>query len=299
LDSDASANGRIKAKVLVDLATAFFQRAEAENRAIDYNMAAEKLGQAIQYDPSLAVAFFNRALVYEKIPLYPAAVADWKRYLSLDSHGAWAAEARGRLAELERKMKAASPGGGRLDDLAEFQLDQAMMAGLASGSLNALAVKVSGENQDRWLLDALQVPPSEARSTLKSMVATRDSLRLDQFPGELARLQEVSAQSLPDPDRAWLGFEILFRVGHSPQVANCIQGVDELVALCRRRQYPWLLSRILLERSSCEMASGNLAASESSGWEAMTIAMEHRLPIVRLRAAGYVVSRMTLAGQYR
>jgi CHAT domain-containing protein len=298
-DLDAAAGARVKAEILVDLASAYFQRAEEEHRAIDYSMAADKLGQAIQYDHSLAIAFFNRALVYERIPLYPAAEADWKRYLALDSRGRWADEARLRLAALERKMKAASPDGGGLDDLAEVQLDRAMMAGLDSGSLNALAAKMSDENQDRWLLDALQSPPSEVRSILKSMVATRDTLRLDQFPHELERLQAVSTQGLSDPDRVWLQFEGLFRAGHSPQVANCVQGVDDLIALCRRRQYAWFLARSLLERSSCEMAAGNLAASESSDREAMAIAMEHQLPETRLRAAGYLVDRMTNAGQYR
>jgi tetratricopeptide (TPR) repeat protein len=300
LDLDASAGARVKAEILVDLATAYFQRAEVEkHRAIDYNMAAEKLGQAIQYDPSFAVAFFNRALVYEKVPLYPAAAADWKLYLSLDSRGPWADEARRRLAELERKMKAANPDGGRLNDLSEFQLEQAMMTGLTSPSLNALAAKMSEENQDRWLLEALQSPFSEIRSVLKSMVATRTSLRLDQFPRELERLQAVPPQSLADPDRAWLQFERLFRVGHSPQVANCVEGLDDFVALCRRRQYAWFLSRSLLERSSCEMAAGNLAASQSSDREAMAIAVEHQLPETRLRAAGYLDSRMIYAGQYR
>jgi CHAT domain-containing protein/tetratricopeptide (TPR) repeat protein len=299
LDLHASANAPVKAKILVDLATAYFQRGEVENRAIDYNMAADKLGQAIQYDGALAVAFFNRALVYEKIPLYPAAIADWKRYLTLDSHGEWAMEARRRLADLERKMKAANPDGGRLDDLAEVQLEQAMIAGLASGSLNELAARMSEENHDRWLLDALQTPPTDTRSILKSMVATRTSLRLDQFPRELERLQAISRQGLPDADRVWLEFERLFRIGHSPQVANCVKGVDDLIALCRRRQYAWFLARSLLERSSCEMASGNLASSESSDREAMAIAVEHQLPATRLRAAGYLDSRMIYAGQYR
>ncbi len=122
LDLDASANARVKAGILVDLATAYFERAEAENRAIDYSMAADKLGQAIQYDGALTEAFFNRALVYEKIPLYPAAVADWKRYLALDPRGAWADEARQRLARLEAKIKAANPDGGRLSDLVEVPI---------------------------------------------------------------------------------------------------------------------------------------------------------------------------------
>jgi hypothetical protein len=299
LDLYASASPRVRAEILVDLGTAYFERAQVENRAIDYNMAADKLGQAIQYDPSLAEAFFNRALVYEKIPLYPAAVADWKRYLALDSRGSWADEARRRFGELERKMRAANPDGGRLDDLAEFQLDQAMTAGLASDSLNELAAKLATENGDRWLVDALQSPPSDARSVLKTMVATRTSLRLDQFPRELERLQAVKSQGLPDPDRVWLEFERLFRVGHSPQVATCVKRVDDLIALCRRRQYSWFLAQILLERSSCEMAAGDLGASESSGRAALTIAVEHQLPVTRLRAAGYLDSRMTHAGQYR
>src|SRR6201999_2591503 len=101
--------------------------------------------------------------------------ADWKRYLTLDSRGLWADEARRRMAELERKVQAANPDGGRLEDLAEFQLEQAMMTGLTSGPVNELAARMAAENGDRWLFDALQSSPPDARSILKSMVASRTS----------------------------------------------------------------------------------------------------------------------------
>ena len=92
--------------LLIDLATAYFQRAEAGNRAIDYGQAIELLSRALAKKPDDRVALFNRAIALEKMYVYNEAIRDWEHYLRVDPRSEWAAEVRHRLEELQRKMKA-------------------------------------------------------------------------------------------------------------------------------------------------------------------------------------------------
>ena len=94
------------APLLIDLATAYFQRAEAGDRAIDYGQAVELLSRALEKRPDDPVALFNRAIALEKLYVYNEAIRDWEHYLRVDSRSEWAAEARRRLEELQKKMKA-------------------------------------------------------------------------------------------------------------------------------------------------------------------------------------------------
>jgi CHAT domain-containing protein/predicted Zn-dependent protease len=92
--------------VLTDLATAYFQRAEATNRAIDYGQTIELLGRALGKNPDDQVALFNRAIALQKMFVYQEAIHDWEHYLRVDPKSSWADEARRRLSELQEEMKA-------------------------------------------------------------------------------------------------------------------------------------------------------------------------------------------------
>lgn len=92
--------------LLRDLATAYFQRAEAQDRAIDYGEAIELLGEALAKQPDDPVALYNRAIAAEKMFLYQRAIEDWEHYLRVDPGGPWAGEARQRLDDLKKKLKA-------------------------------------------------------------------------------------------------------------------------------------------------------------------------------------------------
>jgi CHAT domain-containing protein/tetratricopeptide (TPR) repeat protein len=92
-------------QLLTDLASAYFERAEAAARAIDYGNAIESLGKALAKTPDDPVALFNRALVSERMFLYTQAVNDWEHYLKVDPNGPWAQEARRRLADLRERLK--------------------------------------------------------------------------------------------------------------------------------------------------------------------------------------------------
>jgi CHAT domain-containing protein/tetratricopeptide (TPR) repeat protein len=92
-------------QLLTDLASAYFERAEFADRAIDYGNAIESLGKVLANSPDDPVALFNRALVSERMFLYTQAVDDLEHYLRIDRKGAWADDARKRLAALQEKLK--------------------------------------------------------------------------------------------------------------------------------------------------------------------------------------------------
>jgi tetratricopeptide (TPR) repeat protein len=100
-----AARTKAAAAINLDLATAYYGRAETERRAIDYSAALNALGEAIQINPT-PEAYFNRAVINEKLHYYEPALADWKRYLELDHSGAWAKEAQEHRDALLKKTAA-------------------------------------------------------------------------------------------------------------------------------------------------------------------------------------------------
>jgi CHAT domain-containing protein/cytochrome c-type biogenesis protein CcmH/NrfG len=91
--------------LLIDLATAYFQRAQQEARKEDFNFSYEYLSEALQLSPDDHVALFNRAIVAEHQFLYDQAVEDWEHYLRMDSGSEWAEEARSRVSNIKEKLK--------------------------------------------------------------------------------------------------------------------------------------------------------------------------------------------------
>ena len=90
----------------LDLALAYFERGESENRSIDYGSAVEVLSRVLAKHPDDRVALFNRALVHERMMNYRSAITDWEAYLRLESKGGWADEARRRLEEIRKRLSA-------------------------------------------------------------------------------------------------------------------------------------------------------------------------------------------------
>ena len=142
--------------VQIDLATAHFERAEKEQRPIDYGTAVELLGKVLAKSPDNAVALFNRALTYEKLSAYHEALADWERYLKIDPKGGWAEEARRRrdaVARLLREHEGRSPP----------RADASGFLELASQNPEIAAAEVEfylNEAVTKWLPDAFPAAPA-------------------------------------------------------------------------------------------------------------------------------------------
>jgi len=91
--------------LLTDLATAYFQRAQQEDRKDDLGAAYEYLSQALRLHPDDPVALFNRAIVAEHAFLYHQALDDWGHYLRVDPGSQWAEEVRNRANAIREKLK--------------------------------------------------------------------------------------------------------------------------------------------------------------------------------------------------
>jgi tetratricopeptide (TPR) repeat protein len=87
----------------IDLASAFFERAEATEQYFDFGTALELLGKALDAQPDNAVALFNRAIIAERMRLYEQSIQDWEHYLRVDPDGEWAAEAQVHLESIQKK----------------------------------------------------------------------------------------------------------------------------------------------------------------------------------------------------
>jgi CHAT domain-containing protein len=84
------------ADVLTDLAAAHLVRAERSQTPRDVVEAIEVASRALRILPSHTAARFNLALALDRVGLIAEAKKEWQRYLSVDSHSEWAAEARVR-----------------------------------------------------------------------------------------------------------------------------------------------------------------------------------------------------------
>jgi tetratricopeptide (TPR) repeat protein len=89
-------------RLMIQLAGAHFERAQAHGAPPDYKTALDFLNQALKMAPDDPVALFNRAIVYERMQLYSQAIEDWRHYLKVDPNSQWAAEARKRLADVQQ-----------------------------------------------------------------------------------------------------------------------------------------------------------------------------------------------------
>jgi len=116
-------------RIYADLGAAYFERGKsalesdtaeqlpAGKGLADLGQSLDYLKQALELDPNLLEALFNRALVHQHQKLYSLAKADWQAYLEKDSTSPWAAEAQQRLKDLEEKNRTGSQNNSKPLDL--------------------------------------------------------------------------------------------------------------------------------------------------------------------------------------
>ena len=96
---EASAEASASANVWSDLAAARYAAAADLQQSSLYPRALAAADRALQLEPALPEALFNRALILERMRLAGEARRAWQRYLEIDPSSPWANEARGRLSE--------------------------------------------------------------------------------------------------------------------------------------------------------------------------------------------------------
>jgi tetratricopeptide (TPR) repeat protein len=98
------AAGPVTATLLVDDASAYFERGQATGSENDRATALDYLRRADELAPDDPVVLFNEAVVMEDRGQVMNAVETWGRYLRFERDSRWLAEGRARLAALEQKL---------------------------------------------------------------------------------------------------------------------------------------------------------------------------------------------------
>ena len=70
-----------------------------------FTRSLENLNHALELNPNLLEALFNRAIVHQYLMLHDSAEADWQEYLKRDPSSGWADDARQRLQALKEQSK--------------------------------------------------------------------------------------------------------------------------------------------------------------------------------------------------
>lgn len=309
--------------VLVDLATAHFQRAEAEQQPSEYGAAVEALSHALEIQKDNAVALFNRAIAYEKLMAFGEARRDWERFLQIEKDPAWLTEANERLDSLKKKVAAATPDP-VIEDPSHFvvaiekqapadaswteqYLDVASSKWLpdaAGGSMPAThALRVLGrfaaaDHGDRWINDALH----ELRPELAPAWSSLQKAFIDVRAGRASdALKEArSAQLRFDRYSARAGgmrasLEILFALQRSEQWTACSTAAGQVAPMAESRSYGWVATQANLEWSNCAQNLANLPAARRLSAHALQLSHYHSYGILELRALAldaYIDSRI-------
>jgi len=118
LEQARQADGK-DAQILADLGAAYFEKGKRELEAAssdtsnanggkgleDLGRSLEYLNQALELNPNLLEALFNRGLVHQSQGLDQQAEADWRSYLQKDPNSEWAKEVQQKLKLLEEKKQ--------------------------------------------------------------------------------------------------------------------------------------------------------------------------------------------------
>jgi CHAT domain-containing protein/tetratricopeptide (TPR) repeat protein len=90
------------ARLWNDLAAAYLVSAERDREPYDLVRALTAVERALNSDPQLREALFNRALILADLGLRAADEAAWRRFLVVESGSGWAREARAHLDALAK-----------------------------------------------------------------------------------------------------------------------------------------------------------------------------------------------------
>jgi tetratricopeptide (TPR) repeat protein len=129
------AAGPVTSGLLVDDATAYFQRGIAANSENDRATALDDLRRADELAPGDAVVLFNEAIAMEDRGQVMNAVETWNRYLRFERDPRWLAEGQRRLQALEQKLNQLKTHASRMEQhLSTPQSMRDLAAGLDSAN---------------------------------------------------------------------------------------------------------------------------------------------------------------------
>jgi CHAT domain-containing protein len=312
--------------ILIDLGTAYFQRAESADHPEDFGAAYEYLSQALIMTPDDPVALFNRGIIAERQYLYRQALDDFEHYLRVDPNSEWAAEARQRAnairEKLDRKSKELSTPlltpaeiASRSNDPAlapvvdarvEQYLDVAIRVWLpqaypgrdaapdqsARQALFFLADLTARQHNDRWLSDLLHGASApnflQAVDLLARAVESNYVGKYDDVASPATTAENFFRQSGNSAGALRAELERTFAEHFNRHGDACRKRATISMKEARNYPYPWLQVQLSLEESVCYALMSDWGTSYRATEFAATRAQESRYPDVFLRALSFL-----------
>jgi CHAT domain-containing protein/tetratricopeptide (TPR) repeat protein len=231
------ATGPVTSDLLVDAASAYYQRGLVSGSETDRSTALDYLRRADELTPDDPVVLFNEAIVMEDRGQVMNAVEVWNRYITVERDNRWAAEGKRKLAALEQALNRLRTHQSRIDKMLSSpqtmdalaqnthqlnELDEEL-ATLQLHRLTAIAYPMAANDSDRSRGSPCDEKCVAARRLLKAIAA---SLELQHHDYWLSDLLSPDFNSLPPPTASHyaLALDLLGRATDDNQLTFPVEG---------------------------------------------------------------------------
>jgi CHAT domain-containing protein len=290
--------------VLKDLAIGYFERAESEDRPIDYGTAVDYLSQVILVHPNDADAIFNRALSYERLRVYSLAADNWRQYLNLDKRGDWAEEAHKHLERCDQKLqeRSSSPSKPPSDDAEmNFVLSDWLAGSRQFDRVGEFARRIESNHGDRWLAALIvnRAQPDFEKAVQELAAAIRANTASDTESAErhatVAALLFAAHSNAAGEIRSRL--EQAYAMQRSSRGAPCIQLLKQFLPKLKGSGFIWLEIQSELQNASCSTMTNQDAEAVVATDRAVSLSLEAGYADLYLRSLAFRAYHYMKVGQ--
>jgi CHAT domain-containing protein/cytochrome c-type biogenesis protein CcmH/NrfG len=313
------------ASVLIDLASAYFEKGSTENSDINLGIALAHLAQALALDPGNHIALYNSAVIEEKQFLYRTAVRTWRQYLRVAPPDLWAEEVKSHLNSIEEKLNEhtkrlqaplltpelistafktnASHLYQEMEERVEEYSDAAVLEWLpqaygtqrnpaAIASLQILAKYLFRVHHDSWLIDLLASTPRSKNSAaaiqllVQSMHANVDGNPL-KARALAGRAHDLFLVVGSMPGALNASVEEINSFRQQFKSADCIETGQKIQGILEKRGYQQLLARTALEVTGCQLRVGDQMGVAASLRRASIAVQKGQFPSQQINTWNY------------
>ena len=280
----ASRSGGVAdARILSDLAAAYLVRASRDNRADDVPRAIEAASEALEIDPSLPEAAFNKGLALEELRLDRRAEAAWLTATVIETENGWREEARRRLDAISRLPRVDHDAAERavaeaLGSTDQRRIDEAVRSNVtlardlfdmkllsdparreAAQRLASAFARATGDAYQVRALASLSGPDRFA--TFASARRHYDEFRRADAVNECEAVTRSGSAS--DPLSLWCEYYVTVAIGDT-NLDGAMRRLEGLRSAAEATGAPVLLSRVLWYRGIVEVSQGKYEAALAS-----------------------------------
>ncbi len=285
--------------IFIDLASAYFLRAQATGNPADYGESIDLLIRAEQdldrqpNDEVLRSLLFNRAIVYEALFHYQLAARDWNRFLAIERDPNWIKEANEHLSYVTGKLRQSRNRGsypiGNPDDENSAELNSWLMNDESASRqvrYKEAAHREQSIHQGNYLADLLQThnAPLAGRAALMKAINFNRAGNTGAARVSARSAADIFLRSAAKAPRLRATFEESYAEQLSSHPEGClrlaVQGENE----SQQARYNWLRIQFLIEHGICANMLGRFSSAQKTLSEARFEAIRSHYDSLAARA---------------